>query len=356
MKNSIIILLLATLLSVGCKKNEHQHNDDGNTDPVNFRKNILKDFATNVSENNYLDLANATTQLYNSILTLKNNPTDAQLAICKNNWKTARQYWERSEAYLFGPVSSMEIDPRIDTWPVDFVRLDSIMSSSAVIDQSYINNSEESLKGFHPIEYLLFGNHNNKTAAQFTARQFEYLTALAENLKLLTNDLHNAWTTTGGKYGDSLSNANNQAFPTQLAAFEQIANSMIEICDEVANGKMDDVLTQLDSTLEESPFADNSITDFKNNITGVREVYLGIGSKTDGAGLEDFVRNHNLSLDASIKQKLDAAINSFDNITVPFGMAIHTQPLQVQTSINAILALQKELEDNLIPLIQTYAK
>jgi len=131
---------------------------------------------------------------------------------------------------------------------------------------------------------------------------------------------------------------------------------MIGICDEVANGKIDEVLTTLDSTKEESPFANNSIKDFTYNIIGVQESYFCKYGNKDGKGLEDFVRKYNLSLDGAIKQKMNAAIGALNNITVPFGQAIYTQPLQVQAAINGINALKTELETNLLPLVRLHIK
>ena len=41
---------------------------------------------------------------------------------------------------------------------------------------------------------------------------------------------------------------------------------------------------------------------------------------------------------------------------MPFGEAIHLQPIQVQNAIDAINALKNEMETNLLPLIQLHIK
>ena len=36
-----------------------------------------------------------------------------------NAWITAREPWEESEAFLFGPVDELGLDPNMDSWPLD---------------------------------------------------------------------------------------------------------------------------------------------------------------------------------------------------------------------------------------------
>lgn len=347
----LAIYISILFLVAACKENNPQPSTD-------ISSEILTDYTSNICMYTYEQLALSSSQMHADITAFTSNPSQAGLEKCQLDWKNTRMIWEQSEASLFGPVSTNSIDPRIDTWPVDFNRLDSILSGSATFDQAYINQLEESLKGFHPIEYLLFGRGASKQYSQFTARQKEFLLALSENLNSLTSSLKNDWALNGGNFFTVFSTAGNGSslYLTKRAAFEEIGNAMVGICDEVANGKIGEVFTTLDSTKEESPFAKNSLTDFTNNIQGVMNCYLSKNDINDGKGLEDFVRTHNLSLDGAIKQKHASAIAALKNITLPFGEAIHQQPIQVQNAIDAINALKTELENNLLPLIQLHIK
>jgi len=143
--------------------------------------------------------------------------------------------------------------------------------------------------------------------------------------------------------------------PTQLAAYQEMVNAMAGICDEVANGKLDEPFAAKDPSLEESPFAQNSIIDFTDNIKGVQDVYLGKYS-VDGKGLEDIVRQYNLQLDSDIKLKMDNAINSLGKITDPFGKAITTQAMQIETAMSSINDLKEILETQLLPFVQQHTK
>jgi predicted lipoprotein len=321
-----------------------------------LKTEILSQFSDNVATATYGDLKAKAIQLHQNTLALATTTDENTLSACKQAWRDCRSAWEQSEAFLFGPVSSENIDPRIDTWPVNFADLDSVLSSSAVFTPAYIDNLDDALKGFHPVEYLLFGVNGNKTAASFTTRELEYLNALTLNLETLTTELAGYWDVSAQNnfhHQFETAGAGSTVYTTQRAAYEEMVNAMIGICDEVANGKIAGPYTAQDPSLEESPFAFNSITDFTNNMRGVRNTYLGAYA-ADGKGLEDLVREHNLSLDGQVKQKIDAAIAALGTVTVPFGQAITQQPVQIQNSINAINDLKTVLENDLLPFVQIH--
>ena len=335
-------------------------NDDANENSVvdeNLNSAILKDLSTNIPQTVYTELGTKTSALYDKVIVLETSTSDASLAAAQQAWRDARKTWEQSEAHLFGPVSTDNIDPRIDTWPVNFTDLDAQLASGNAFTDAYVDNLEDALKGFHPVEYLLFGESGTKKAADFTARQKEYLKALTKNLKLLTSELAENWSPANmNGYYTILSNPGptNAVYQTQRAALEEIVNAMIGICDEVANGKITEPLLQQDAALEESPFAKSSLPDFTNNIKGVENVYLGKYT-SDGKGIEDLVKKYNLSLDNAIKQKHAAAVASLGNVTKPFGEAIFSQQVQVQNAINAINELKTVLEDELLLLVQQHS-
>ena len=355
MKNRVLPLIVLLALSA-CSKESASPDPAPETGVA--PANVLSAFTNNVARANYNDLATRASALRSSVDVFISTMGDAELADCKQAWRDARLSWELSESMLFGPVSTDDIDPRIDTWPVNFVDLEAQLASGEAFTAEHINDLESALKGFHPIEYLLFGQDGNKTAAQMTVREREYLNALCMNLEQLTAHLAHSWDAAQeNNYGTILATAGsgNSTYPTQRAAFEEVVNAMIAICDEVANGKMHEPLLALDPMLEESPFAKNSIIDFTNNIRGVENVYLGQYS-VNGTGLEDFVRQYDLQADASIKQRIAGAIAALGTITVPFGQALTEQPVQVQQAIDAINALAATLESDLLPLVQQHTR
>jgi predicted lipoprotein len=365
MKKIILSGIVIAALATACKKDKTDNPANPSSPATeDMKQTILSDFSGTVCQATYNDLSANANNLYNAINTFVNSNNDNDLVACKQAWRQTRQAWEQSEGFLFGPVESDNIDPHIDTWPVNFASLDSILANGpATFDGTYIDNLEDALKGFHPIEYLLFGNDGAKTAAQFNQRQKDFLVALTLNLKALCTDVSTKWNpAVSGNYHAIFTTAGNGSavYSTKRAAYEELVNAMAGICDEVANGKMKEPYDAVNASLEESPFAKNSLTDFRNNIKSVENVYLGRYTKTDGTvgdakGLEDLVRANNLSLDGNFKTKVSNAIAAIDNITVYFGQAIQTsngQRQQIQIAMQRINELKDLIEGDLLTYIQ----
>ncbi len=356
MKRFKQILAAALLLSTCFGLSSCDKNDDNATDTEALKKDILSNISTTVISDSYGDMYAKATALSQAVSALETTTNDANLQAARQAWKNMRITWEQTEAWLFGPVSSDDIDPRIDTWPVDFNALDDQLTSGNAFTESYINDLADDLKGFHPIEYLLWGQNGSKVAADFTAREKEYLSALTANLQKLSKQVNDSWTT--GGYASLLASAGqqgNSTYPSLQSAYLEIVDAMAGICDEVANGKMLDPFAAQDPSQEESPFAKNSITDFTNNIQGILKIYQGDFDKT-GPGLEDLVREYNLSLDNEFKTAHATAIAALQAVTDPFGQAISSQPSQVQTAMDKINALALVMEEKLKPFLQQYAK
>jgi len=110
-------------------------------------------------------------------------------------FKNARMYWEQSEAFLYGAASNDDIDPHIDSWPLDQTQLAEALTSQDVIagitgeDAAhfvYSNNGQfDSTMGFHGLEFVLFRNGANRTETAFNAEyeDGEGLNAEGENVE-----------------------------------------------------------------------------------------------------------------------------------------------------------------------------
>lgn len=349
-KAPLLLAIPMVLATYSCKKS----NSDDTQQPDNLKAEILADVSVNVCTASYQDMLDKANILQGTVTTLTTTPTDANLNAARTAWKNMRVTWEETEAWLFGPVEADKIDPRIDTWPVDFTQLEQILNSSDNLTEAYVDNLDDALKGFHPIEYLLWGQNGNKTAASFTAREKAYLNSLTQNLVKLTASVKNTWS---NGYNKQLSTAGNGSteFKTQLAAYIQLVDAMHDICNEVANAKMKEPFDSQDPSKEESPFAKNSIVDFTNNIKGIMIMYQGNFS-IDGKGIEDLVRANNLSLDAEIKSKYTAAIAALGTFSVPFGQAIISEPTKVQNAMTKINDFATTLDEKLKPFIQQQIK
>ena len=286
-------LVVLSIFLIGCGLSGCGEDDDDNlgTGTAFDATTTLSDFANKVVLATYTDLDNKAGELLTAVKALEGDATQANLKQAQAAWKAARKPWEQSEAFLFGPVDTQGLDPALDSWPVNKVDLDAVLASEQVLTSASIDALEDTLKGFHTIEYLLFREGDQRKAADITPRELEYLTATTENLNAKTGQLRNAWEASGENYASEVANAGTSStiYKSQKDAMQEMVNGMIVIADEVANGKISDPFNERDTTLVESQFSFNSITDFQDNIRGIQNVYMGKFA-ADGQGLNEFVK------------------------------------------------------------------
>ncbi|RYE23461.1 MAG: hypothetical protein EOP51_10435 [Sphingobacteriales bacterium] len=353
-KKSLLAIAAATMLLSACSKDK----DPETTTPVDFnalKTEVLTNFTNNIAVACYKDLSDASDKLYSSLEALNTSATDANLLAARNSWKSMRTVWEQCEGFLFGPVEDNNYDPNMDTWPTDYVQMDSLLNSSASLEVSDIEQVTLSLRGYHPIEYIIFGDHGARKASEITDRQKKYMISLATDLKNTCHALHTSWTQAPENFAQQVLTAGtgSNKYAKKQEVFIAIVDGMTGICEEVGEGKMKEPFDAQDPTIVESPYSGNSLADFKNNIIGLQNVYLGKYT-TDGKGLNDLVAEKNKSLDNKIQAAMTAAINSFDNVTVPYEQAIVSQRVQVQAVMTALGTLKEALDGELKPFVIQY--
>lgn len=321
---------------------------------------VVADFADEVVVPTYELLAARSVALADAIDALVQSPDEARLAAARAAWVAARAPWEQSEGFLFGPVDALGIDPALDTWPLNETDLNAVLASSDTLTAAYVANLPDSQKGFHALEFLLYGDSGSRTAAELTDRQKEYLVAIAGDFEVQTARLASSWTAGEGglsAYRELFATAGpgNSAYPSLTAAAQEIVSGMAGICDEVANGKIADPFDAKDPLLEESQFSHNSLTDFQNNLRSVENAYLGRvpDAGTSGRGLSAWVAARDPALDTRIRGEIAAAIAAIGEIPTPFSDAILDAGAapRIIAAQAAIRRLQATLEEDLTDLI-----
>lgn len=346
---SISAFSLLVLFTVSCSKDNSP--EPNGTDPV---QELLTSFGTSTALPIYKKLHNEAGILQSLCGTLANNPTNANLLAAQNQWIKVREAWELSECMLFGPVATEGLDPAIDTWPVNQVEIDSVLSSAASFTPSFMETLGDGLKGFHPMEYILFGAARSRKASELSTRNLEYLTALSVHLTAKTALMEAAWNPSATNYGFEISKAGagSTVYAKRQDGILEIANAISGIIDEVGAGKIEEPFVTKDSLLEESPFSQNSWTDFTHNIEGARNTYNGTIYGTNAPSLHHFVSKYNKDLDLRINQKFDQILLSMTGFSHPFGRSIHLEPGKVQSVQTQLAELKEIMDEELVALIQ----
>ncbi|MCM1034892.1 MAG: hypothetical protein NC038_00080 [Paludibacter sp.] len=335
--------------------------DPNNNNPVNNndeKEQALQAMLTPYVENNviftYTKLADATIQLHEACETIfaKYEAGTLQTADVENAcnyWNQARKYWELSESFLFGPAGNHNIDPHIDSWPLDKDMMDQMLNNEktmAYIEEKgsdYIVALGYGLLGFHAVEYMLYelsedGTESHPHSLTYTRPELVYLVAVAEDLRNQTVCLEACWAGTdnvtaekqavleeaeldyGENYADYFRNAGKvgSIYKTAQEAAEELVQGCIDIADEVGNTKIGTpcfAANDEDRDYIESPYSLNSIEDFTDNIRSIQNSYNGMANDRS---LSDYIKSVNPELDAQMQSALDNAIKAIQAIPEPF--------------------------------------
>jgi putative iron-regulated protein len=310
---------------------------------------------SSIVENVYLptfDSLNARAARLSAALdALEATPSPANLAAAQDAWRATREQYERNEGFAFGPLVTSEYDPNMDTWPIDRGGIDALVSGNASITKEELDLEDGTLKGFHGIEYILFGDNNSTTAASLTAGQRAYLSAAGQALAAVALALDEAWRPAGGNFAGQLENAGSEGsvYVSVGAALQEIVSGLIEPTDEVPNSKIALPLSSGDTYFEESAFSDNTLNDLKNDLRGSYAAYTG--SFTDDAtGISVLVVGQSPALDAQVRVQYAAAFDALDAVGPSFDDALHNNPAALRIAQAAILTLNHTLVNQVAPI------
>ncbi len=313
---------------------------------------VIQNYASNVVYNTYRDLADRAKKLDTAVIKLRFETNDENLAAAQQEWRNTRRPWEQSEAFLFGPVDTEGLDPAMDSWPVNSTDLQNVIDTETAFTVDSVGAFADDLKGFHVIEFLLFGTGSTKTSTELTEAELMYLGALTGVLANDTENLAQGWNPNDGNFLAEFAQAGagSTIYTSQTAALQEMINGMIGIAGELASVKLEEPQRLEDPTLVESQFSLNSRADFMDNVRAIRNAYTGNYLLSEGPGLNVYVKSINPDLDATINSQIDAAIAAIDAIPQPFADALTTT--EVQAAINAVNTLLVTLADDLLSIAQ----
>ena len=149
---------------------------------------VTKNYVQAVVYPTYQALASNARTLYSAAQTLYKSAeagtmTQNEINAACEAFKNTRREWERSEAFLFGSATDNELDPHIDSWPLDHDQMVEALNNQNIIagiqgsnPAQFIyteNKNFDSVIGFHGLEFVLFRNGAARTAAMLNNNETE---------------------------------------------------------------------------------------------------------------------------------------------------------------------------------------
>ena len=355
-------LILLSMLAIACMTSCDKGGDT--LDDLSVRDDrfmaIADRFVNHTVIPTYTYLSDYTEQLVEDLSALKADVTDENISKACATFLTARAWWEKSEAFLWGAATDFGIDPHIDTWPLDLTGLREALTNKAQIaglaaEDGDVYAGEKlgtTLLGFHGIEYVLFWDGSPRQASWFSgndngvscADYLTYAVAVAGDLRNKCWQMELAWageshnperyakvndelelplTITGGAYyGENLLNAGNAGSSCRNAtvAMQWIIEGCNTIADEVASQKIGMVYSGNDPNYVESPYSHKSIVDFEDNMISIRNVWNGgvEGDYDSTNSLSAYFKEAAPDIESRVSAAIDNSIAKIKAIPEPF--------------------------------------
>lgn len=367
-------LMMIALLGITCGFAAcSDDKDDPDPNQLDSRKTaIITQYVNGVVIPTYRSLADEAIELATLCEELRQNPSQSKVDECCESWISARKYWELSEAFLFGAAADYNIDPHIDSWPLQKSQLDNILANDALIDALDEDGAAADafatlgygLLGFHAVEYVLFRDGAPRKVSEITEAELIYNAAVAQDLANQTVRLEASWAGLANissakqnrleefelepsfNYGENMITAGmtgNTLYKTQLAAMEQILTGASDISDEVGNTKITDPVNSGNVLDVESWYSWNSIADFTDNIRSVRNAYYGsLDGSVGNNSMAAYINKVNSSLDSNVRKAIDNAINEISSMPAPFRN--HLTKAETQKAVDACNTLLDALD------------
>lgn len=403
--NYLMVTALGAMTLTGCSdKNDTPEPDSSDNQEVALRA-VVNDYVDCTVVPTYRGLADASMALADACDAMAAGGTEGltteKIAAAGSLWLEARRYWELSEAWLFGAAADYNIDPHIDTWPLDKNAMEALLRNPEAMAMmsdresagEYVGSSlGQGLLGFHAIEYMLFEPADNTTATtsprpveRFTVNELYYLAAVADDLRNCCLRLEASWAgaaaTDAAKlaildaaelsydknYGDYMKNAGGAGsiYVNYAEAIEELIVGAQDIADELGNQKIGNPVgsgLEADPDYIESPYALNSITDFADNLLSVRHAYMGFAAaenpgekylRTPSHTLSAYVASLDADLDSRVRAAIDRADAAVAAMREPFA-STSQQPEMHDVNFAAVDACNdlKDIFDEVLELIR----
>ncbi len=361
------ILLVGVVIAIGCSKDEEtpeplattSSNTSPVVDPHASTKTAIKENYANIVYANYEDSYAKAVILETAITTFTSTPNATTFADAKQAWLDAREPYGQTEAFRFanGPIDDADgPEGALNAWPLDESYVDYTTTgaggivndvilypniTATVLENLNEQGGEENISiGFHAIEFLLWGQDNPNTTLQtpgnrpYTdfvtgsgpgneARRKDYLNVVAGLLVDHLNLMVAEWAPNNpSNYRATFISLDNKtALENMLTAIGTLSKS------ELAGERMFTALTNQDQEDEHSCFSDNTHRDIILNAQGIRNVYLGSYTRTDGSvvsgtSIKDLINTVDSDLEAELTTLSAHSIVLNTAIPVPFDYAL----------------------------------
>lgn len=338
-----VTLLLA--LALGCGSSAPDESE------------VLISLTDHVIVPGYEAIATEARDLSEALDALCAQPSEQTLSGAQQAWRDARAPWMRMEAMWFGPVMDRRAVGLID-WPkVDPERIEAMLADNPATSADDVRNRLASTqRGLGAVEYLLFAENALDLLSQQDSPRCEFLAALGHVVANETAAIHAAWTTeVDGRppYQDFFTGRSSSSLITGQAVAD-VVRTQVFLIRTLVDMRLAAALGLREEKPDPSAVpggnGDNALDDLRNEILGMRDVYLG-SEDAEGLGISELVRDLSSETDDRMRAHFDEALAAIDAVTVPLHAALQAEPDKVKAVHESLAELRRTLNTEVVSLL-----
>ncbi len=303
----------------------------------------------------YQSVAQDMRLLNQDVIDLCTTPSDGSLESARQRWLDARESWLRSQAVGFGPVMELRSLGLIDWSPTDTEGVDTLLSGGGAITPDAVRNSLSSnRRGFGAIEHILF----DENAVENLTGSSPYCSYLVASTSVMVEEAQailSRWVDEADgfpAYRDYFTNRSDEALISN-AAVADVVRTQVFLLRDIVDMRLATALGLREGGADLSFIpgfaADNGLEDIRNEITGMRAVYDGVGE--EGLGLSHLVVPLSAETDERVRQQFDAALEAINPVEQPMRVAIAQKPSQVHALYERLSQLQRTISTEVVSLL-----
>ncbi len=372
MNRSLPVLALPALALLACRPAEGWDDADFQAEATR----VVEQYAVLVAS--HYDASTLGAQaVRDAIAEFAAAPSEGGLAHAREVWLAARDDYGRTEVFRFygGPIDGQpdDLEARVNPWPLDEAYIDYVdgapdsgiindLAAYPTLDRDLLiarngAEGEDSIStGWHAIEFLLWGQDRDPkgpgarpwqdfvdgpdATASNPDRRRAYLTMVAE---LLADDMATvtaAWSEGQANYRAEFVADDPKASLTKiLLGMGSLAGA------ELSGERMTVAFETREQEDEHSCFSDNTHSDLRANIEGIRDVWRG----SSEASLEALVRRVDPAAADDLTARIEVAIAAIGAIPPPFDQAIQAADgTPERESVGAAIASLKRVTEGIV--------
>ena len=262
----------------------------------------------------------------------------------------------RTEAAWFGPVMGRRSLGLIDWAPIDPERIEMMLASSRATSEEDVRNVlASSQRGLGAIEYLLFGGDALARLSAPDSPRCNYLAALGRVIQSEADAVLGEWVAgDDGKpaYSDFFTGRSRSSLlpgqavaelvRTQVFLLRTIVDMRLASALGLGEGGPDPLAIPGGAGL-------NALDDLRNEILGMRDVYLGL--EPDGGGISALVSPLSAETDERMRDNFAASLSAIHAVEGPLNVAVVERPRQVRAVYDSLSVLQRTLNTEVVSLL-----